>query len=125
MVPRAGLEPARLSSLPPQDSVSTNSTTWALFLFRLLIPVYIFLNNTRRVVALAHPTPATLVLLHIVYQFHHLGFVFISITHFGLYFSKQHATRGLSCASYTRDTCAPAHRLPIPPLGLCLLAYCS
>ena len=27
MVLRAGLEPARLSSLPPQDSVSTNSTT--------------------------------------------------------------------------------------------------
>ena len=29
MVPKAGLEPARLSPLPPQDSVSTNSTTWA------------------------------------------------------------------------------------------------
>ena len=29
MVPRAGLEPARLAPLPPQDSVSTNSTTWA------------------------------------------------------------------------------------------------
>jgi hypothetical protein len=35
MVPKAGLEPARLSPLPPQDSVSTNSTTWAIFL-RLL-----------------------------------------------------------------------------------------
>ena len=31
MVPKAGLEPARLSPLPPQDSVSTNSTTWAIF----------------------------------------------------------------------------------------------
>src|SRR5210317_626519 len=30
MVPKAGLEPARLPSLPPQDSVSTNSTTWAI-----------------------------------------------------------------------------------------------
>ena len=29
MVPKAGLEPARLAPLPPQDSVSTNSTTWA------------------------------------------------------------------------------------------------
>gem|GEM_PF-4337540 len=28
-VPRAGLEPARLSTPPPQDGVSTNSTTWA------------------------------------------------------------------------------------------------
>ena len=30
MVPKAGLEPARASSLPPQDSVSTNSTTSAI-----------------------------------------------------------------------------------------------
>ena len=30
MVPKAGLEPARASSLPPQDSVSTNSTTPAI-----------------------------------------------------------------------------------------------
>jgi hypothetical protein len=29
MVPKAGLEPARLAALPPQDSVSTNSTTSA------------------------------------------------------------------------------------------------
>ena len=29
MVPMAGLEPAQLSPLPPQDSVSTNSTTSA------------------------------------------------------------------------------------------------
>ena len=29
MVPKAGLEPARLTPLPPQDSVSTNSTTSA------------------------------------------------------------------------------------------------
>jgi hypothetical protein len=28
-VPKAGLEPAQLSPLPPQDSVSTNFTTWA------------------------------------------------------------------------------------------------
>ena len=31
MVPMAGVEPARLSPLPPQDSVSTNSTTSAFF----------------------------------------------------------------------------------------------
>lgn len=31
MVLRAGLEPARLASLPPQDSVSTNFTTRANF----------------------------------------------------------------------------------------------
>ena len=30
MVPKAGLEPARLAPLPPQDSVSTNSTTSAI-----------------------------------------------------------------------------------------------
>ena len=30
MVPKAGLEPARLAPLPPQDSVSTNSTTSAM-----------------------------------------------------------------------------------------------
>ena len=29
LVPMAGLEPAQLSPLPPQDSVSTNSTTSA------------------------------------------------------------------------------------------------
>ena len=33
MVPKAGLEPARLSPLPPQDSVSTNSTTSAHFVW--------------------------------------------------------------------------------------------
>jgi hypothetical protein len=32
MVPKAGLEPARLSPLPPQDSVSTNSTTSAILM---------------------------------------------------------------------------------------------
>ncbi len=35
MVPRAGFEPAQLSPLPPQDSVSTNSTTWAFFMLQL------------------------------------------------------------------------------------------
>ena len=30
VVPMAGLEPARLAPLPPQDSVSTSSTTSAL-----------------------------------------------------------------------------------------------
>jgi hypothetical protein len=29
MVPKTGLEPARLAPLPPQGSVSTNFTTWA------------------------------------------------------------------------------------------------
>jgi hypothetical protein len=29
-VPRTGLEPAHLAELPPQSSVSTNFTTWAL-----------------------------------------------------------------------------------------------
>ena len=29
-VPRTGLEPAHLAALPPQSSVSTNFTTWAL-----------------------------------------------------------------------------------------------
>ena len=29
-VPRTGLEPAHLTELPPQSSVSTNFTTWAL-----------------------------------------------------------------------------------------------
>ena len=36
MVPKAGLEPARLAPLPPQDSVSTNSTTSAKTLTRRL-----------------------------------------------------------------------------------------
>ena len=40
MVPKAGLEPARLSPLPPQDSVSTNSTTWAKHCFMLPIAQY-------------------------------------------------------------------------------------
>jgi hypothetical protein len=30
LVPRTGLEPAHLAKLPPQSSVSTNFTTWAL-----------------------------------------------------------------------------------------------
>ena len=42
LVPKAGLEPARLTSLPPQDSVSTNSTTWALFIAVLNLKVCIF-----------------------------------------------------------------------------------
>ena len=29
MVPKTGLEPARLSALPPQGSESTNFSTWA------------------------------------------------------------------------------------------------
>ena len=32
LVPMAGVEPAQLSPLPPQDSVSTNSTTSAILL---------------------------------------------------------------------------------------------
>ena len=31
LVPMAGIEPALLTELPPQDSVSTNSTTSAMF----------------------------------------------------------------------------------------------
>ena len=31
MVPKAGFEPAHPKALPPQDSVSTNSTTSALY----------------------------------------------------------------------------------------------
>src|SRR5690606_18400345 len=34
LVPKGGLEPPRLSSLPPQGSASTNSATWALARFR-------------------------------------------------------------------------------------------
>ncbi len=36
MVPMAGVEPAQLSPLPPQDSVSTNSTTSALLILATL-----------------------------------------------------------------------------------------
>ena len=36
LVPMAGLEPAQLTLLPPQDSVSTNSTTSARFFYALL-----------------------------------------------------------------------------------------
>lgn len=35
MVPKAGLEPARLTPPPPQDGVSTNSTTSAILLLAL------------------------------------------------------------------------------------------
>ncbi len=35
MVPEAGLEPAQLAPLPPQGSVSTNSTTRAKTYFSL------------------------------------------------------------------------------------------
>ena len=42
MVPKAGLEPARPSPLPPQESVSNNSTTWAIMIIevspKLLLP---------------------------------------------------------------------------------------
>ncbi len=37
LVPMAGLEPARLAPLPPQDSVSTNSTTSAFNSFELFM----------------------------------------------------------------------------------------
>lgn len=33
MVPKVGLEPTRLSPLPPQDSVSTSSTTPAIIFY--------------------------------------------------------------------------------------------
>ena len=36
LVPTAGLEPARLASPPPQDGVSTNFTTSALYLLLAL-----------------------------------------------------------------------------------------
>ncbi len=39
LVPMAGLEPAQLSLLPPQDSVSTNSTTSANFESLDLLPL--------------------------------------------------------------------------------------
>ncbi len=32
-VPTTGFEPARLLAPPPQDGMSTNFTTWALYLF--------------------------------------------------------------------------------------------
>lgn len=38
MVPKAGLEPARLTPPPPQDGVSTNSTTSAILIIRLCLP---------------------------------------------------------------------------------------
>ena len=47
MVPMAGLEPAQRELLPPQDSVSTNSTTSAIFrsqqaslLLRILVDAF-------------------------------------------------------------------------------------
>ena len=46
MVPKAGLEPARLSPLPPQDSVSTNSTTSASF---------VILNRRSGIQLICHP----------------------------------------------------------------------
>jgi hypothetical protein len=39
VVPTAGLEPARVSPLPPQDSVSTSSTTSAFFA-EILLPTF-------------------------------------------------------------------------------------
>ncbi len=36
LVPMAGVEPARLTALPPQDSVSTNSTTSAIIDFDIV-----------------------------------------------------------------------------------------
>ena len=44
LVPKAGLEPAQLSLLPPQGSVSTNSTTSAQLNFTInyfFCPVYL------------------------------------------------------------------------------------
>ena len=40
LVPMAGVEPAQLSPLPPQDSVSTNSTTSACIQTTLRLQVY-------------------------------------------------------------------------------------
>jgi hypothetical protein len=37
MVPMDGFEPSRLAPLPPQDSVSTNSTTSARYALNLLV----------------------------------------------------------------------------------------
>jgi hypothetical protein len=56
MVPKAGLEPARLTPLPPQDSVSTNSTTSAKTLF--ILPYrscYRWLLQPLRPLTLLHP----------------------------------------------------------------------
>ena len=48
MVPKAGLEPARLTPLPPQDSVSTNSTTWAKLVYSSLFDSEEFNSGTSR-----------------------------------------------------------------------------
>ena len=44
MVPKAGLEPAQLSPPPPQDGVSTNSTTSAIhvLLFNHILIIFYF-----------------------------------------------------------------------------------
>ncbi|KTD78165.1 hypothetical protein Lstg_1446 [Legionella steigerwaltii] len=54
MVPKAGLEPARLSPPPPQDGVSTNSTTSAysfqdLFTFTFLPICFNFQDSDVRI----------------------------------------------------------------------------
>ena len=41
----AGVEPAHLTALPPQDSVSTNSTTSAMILV-IRITSHVFLSTT-------------------------------------------------------------------------------
>ncbi len=47
MVPKAGFEPARPKSLPPQDSVSTNFTTSANHVFNLSLLIQPLLKPMR------------------------------------------------------------------------------
>ncbi len=50
MVPMPGLEPGRLTPLPPQDSVSTNSTTSAHWKSELVFAGFGFLVSGCRVI---------------------------------------------------------------------------
>ena len=52
MVPKAGLEPARREALPPQDSVSTSSTTSAWVYFTVFLMKFIRLVRRVRQILL-------------------------------------------------------------------------
>ena len=64
LVPKAGLEPARLASPPPQDGVSTNSTTSALIRERGLRNYINLIVATRVLVVLLQESNFLWVLFH-------------------------------------------------------------
>ena len=67
LVPKGGLEPPRLSSLPPQGSASTNSATWAN-VFAWACPSEIFIVTVFSRLAVVRKAAAALSPAHFRFQ---------------------------------------------------------